>query len=125
MSPEAKADAARSPTFADGMSNGQARMSGTKHQPMNVPTLPRMPERRSGATTAHAIRNDDRQEEPTHVCHLHQLRRHLAKLGFVSAANLPLLLGSDGHVLAVPALATTVPLNMPRPGWQVNSEIGR
>ena len=52
MSPDAKADAARSPTFADGMSNGQTRMIGTKHQPTKAPTLPRSRYRRSGATTA-------------------------------------------------------------------------
>src|SRR6185437_12606596 len=52
MSPDAKADAARSPTFADGMSNGQITMIGTKHQPTKAPTLPRNRYRRSGATTA-------------------------------------------------------------------------
>src|SRR5215475_3440237 len=52
ISPDAKADAARSPTFADGMSNGQARMIGTMHQPTKAPTRPRSRYRRSGATTA-------------------------------------------------------------------------
>src|SRR4029077_10898657 len=52
ISPDAKADAARSPTFADGMSNGQTRMIGTKHQPTKAPTLPRSWYRRIGATTA-------------------------------------------------------------------------
>src|SRR6516225_5822617 len=52
MSPDTKADAARSPTFADGMSNGQARMIGTKHQPTRAPTLPRSRYRGTGATTA-------------------------------------------------------------------------
>src|SRR4051794_11071280 len=52
MSPEAKADAARSPTFADGMSNGQARTIGTEHQPTKAPALPRSRYRGSGATAA-------------------------------------------------------------------------
>src|SRR5262245_31205022 len=52
MSPDAKTDAARSPTFADGMSNGQTRMIGTMHQPTRAPTRPRSRYRRSGATTA-------------------------------------------------------------------------
>src|SRR4051812_34505933 len=52
MSPEAKAEAARRPTFADGMSTGQTRMIGTKHQPTKAPTLPRYRYRGTGATTA-------------------------------------------------------------------------
>src|SRR5262249_52353131 len=52
MSPDAKADATRSPIFADGMSNGQTRMIGTKHQPIEEPTLPRSQYRRSGAKAA-------------------------------------------------------------------------
>ncbi len=35
---------------------------------------------------------------------------------------LPFLQGSDGPVLAAPAPAPSIVLNMPRPGWQVNSE---
>src|SRR5438552_2428887 len=52
ISPETKADAARSPAFADGMSNGQARMTGTKHQPAKAPAQPRSRDRTSGATAA-------------------------------------------------------------------------
>src|SRR6516225_8678596 len=52
MSPDAKADAARSPTFADGMSNGQTMMIGTMHQPTKAPSLPRSQDRSSGATMA-------------------------------------------------------------------------
>src|SRR5712692_4139208 len=52
MSPDAKADAARSPTFADGMINGQTKMIGTKHQPTKAPTLPRSRYRRSGGIRA-------------------------------------------------------------------------
>jgi hypothetical protein len=52
ISVDAKADAARSPTFADGMINGQTRTIGTMHQPTKVPTLPRSRYRRSGATAA-------------------------------------------------------------------------
>src|SRR5262245_60118568 len=52
ISPDAKADAARSPTFADGMSNGQTRTIGTKHQPTKAPAPPRSRYRGSGATTA-------------------------------------------------------------------------
>jgi hypothetical protein len=37
---------------------------------------------------------------------------------------LPLLPGSGLPVLAVSAPATITALNMPRPGWRVNSEIG-
>ena len=51
-SPDAKADTARSPKFADGMSRGQTSAIGTKHQPTKAPTLPRSQYRRSGATTA-------------------------------------------------------------------------
>ena len=36
----------------------------------------------------------------------------------------PLLRAPDHPVLAAPAPATTVALNMPRPGWRVNSQYG-
>src|SRR5947209_12993527 len=66
MSPDVKADAARSPTFPDGMSNGQIKMIGTKHQPRKTPTLPRSVYRRSGAIRAqpYALRIA-RQSQPT------------------------------------------------------------
>src|SRR3954462_3057964 len=68
MSPDAKADAARSPTFADGMSDGQARTIGTKHQPTKAPTRPRSRNRTSGATPAQPYApRTARTSQPTFV----------------------------------------------------------
>jgi hypothetical protein len=52
MSHKTTAEMARSPTFADGMSNGQARMTGRVHQPTKAPTLPQSRYRSSAATPA-------------------------------------------------------------------------
>jgi hypothetical protein len=65
-STDAKADAARSPTLADGISRGQTRMIGTAHQPTKTPTLPRRRYRSSDATTAQPYaRRIARKSQPT------------------------------------------------------------
>jgi hypothetical protein len=66
MSPDRKTDAVRSPTFAEGMSNGQIITSGTMHQPANAPLRPRSRYRRSGATAAQPYAlNIARKSQPT------------------------------------------------------------
>src|SRR3954468_21768416 len=52
MSPEITADAARSPTLVGGMSRGQARTAGTRHQAARTAALLRDRSRGRGATTA-------------------------------------------------------------------------
>src|SRR3954451_10015158 len=93
MSTDAKADTARRPTFADGMSNGQTRMIGTKHQPTKAPTLPRSRYRRSGATTAqpYAMRIA-RESQPTFF-----IDHDLAPSTTVSGAIIVTDLGPDNN----------------------------
>src|SRR4051812_6861401 len=52
MSAEIVADAARSPRLAEGMSKGQARTTGTRHQAARTAGLLRDRSRMRGATTA-------------------------------------------------------------------------
>ena len=51
------------------MSNGQTRMIGTKHQPTKPPTRTPKPVSQKRRDRGAAIREEDRQEEPTHVFH--------------------------------------------------------
>src|SRR4051812_8716529 len=68
MSPEIVADAARSPTLADGMSRGQARTAGTRHQAARTAGLLQDRNRIRGATAAQPYATvSARSSEPARV----------------------------------------------------------
>src|SRR5262245_25751777 len=73
------------------MSNGQARTTGTRHQPARAPTRPRSRERKSGATAAqpYAIRTA-RKSQPTLL-----IDRDLAPSTTVSGATIVTDSGPD------------------------------